>query len=115
MNYERLKKLASLLDAQHGEPNRHGFIIAPENEQQLQEHKNALIHRNTIFHYEPMSEERLGIFHVTREETVNDDQSSKVNYSHTRLEHMQYESLATPEIAPLLDEYMEYTKAAAHR
>jgi hypothetical protein len=112
MNYEKLTKLAELLDKHHGQPKQIGFIVAPESEAQIKEHRSALIHTDCMFHYQPESDERLCIISVTREETVGDDSSVKVDYTPTRLETMEYEALCTtPEISPLLMQYIEYTKA----
>jgi len=111
MNYERLSKLAELLNDQHGRQNEYGFIVAPHSELQLNEHRNALAHSDRIFNYQPMADEKLAICSVTRTESVNEEAHVKINYSHVHLEQMGYESLATPEIAPLLNEYMEFTRS----
>jgi hypothetical protein len=111
MNYEKLTALAELLNKHHGRPKQHGFIVVPHSELQLDEHKKALVHSDRIFHYHPMSDEKLCICAVTREETVNEDSSVKLDYSHAKLEHIGYEALATPELAPLLKEYMEFVKS----
>jgi hypothetical protein len=105
MNYERLKNLATLLNKAHGEPDRHGFIVAPHDNAMLDEYKKALTHADRMFNYEPISDERLGILAVTRE------QGERVDYPHTKLEHMGYEKLVTPETEHLLMEYMEYIKS----
>ncbi len=110
MNYEKLTSLAALLDKQHGRPNEVGFIVAPESEAQQKEHCHALSRTDSMINYHPISDERLGILSVTREVNATDDSSAKVNYSPTRLEYMDYEALKTPEISPLLMQYIEYTK-----
>jgi len=111
MNYERLTKLTDLLNKQHSQPKRHGFIVAPHSELQLNEHKKALVHADRMFNYQPVSDEKLCIFSVTRNESVNDDNSVKLDYTHARLEHMGYDELNTPEISPLLNEYIEFCKS----
>jgi len=111
MNYQRLTTLAELLNKQHGQPNRYGFIVAPHSELQLNEHKKALVHSDRIFNYQPISDEKLGIFSVARTEAINPDSSVRLEYAHDRLEHMPNDKLATPEIAPLLNEYIEFCKS----
>lgn len=104
MNYEKLSKLATLLNDAHGDADRHGFIVTPDSESLLQEHAKAVAHSGRLFNYQPESNERLSICAITRKgDTAND-------YEHTRLEHMDHSKLATDEISPLLNEYVEYTK-----
>lgn len=109
MNFEKLSKLATLLDNAHGTPDRHGFIVTPSSESQLLEHKKALAHTGRIFNYEPISDERLEICSVKR--NTENEKATADDYEHTRLEHLDYSSLANDEISPLLNEYIEYTKS----
>lgn len=111
MNFERLKKLADLLDKHHGQPNEHGFIVVPQSDRQLDEHTSALVHRNSIFHYEPEYGERLGICSVTRRDT----EAGKMEYTPTRLEYLDHAAFTAADIRPLLDEYMEYVRSKAVR
>ena len=111
MNYERLSKLAELLNNQHGKANEYGFIVAPHSELQLNEHKKALVHSDRIFNYEPEADEKLGICSITRQESVKEDSSVKLEYVHARLERSGCEALSTPELEHLLNEYMEFTRS----
>ncbi len=103
MNYEKLTKLAELLNSEHGDQDRHGFIVAPHSETQFNNHKNALLHTGRIFNYQPISDEKLGIYSVTRDESAD--------YTHVPLEHTEYDALATEGIRPLLNEYLEFAKS----
>src|SRR5437879_5443347 len=106
MNYDKLTKLAAHLDQQHSRPGEYGFIVAPHSEALIDEHKKAMIHTGRVFNYEPASDERLGVLAVTRSQ-----ENDHIGFAHTRLEHIDsYETLATPEMASLMNEYREYAR-----
>ncbi len=110
MNYEKLESLAIILNDQHGESKQCTFIVAPLEDVVVNDHKHAMGASGAIFNYQPDSDEKLGILSVKRG-SVNDGETGKPDYFLTRLEHMAYEELITPENEHLINVYDEYIRS----